>query len=52
MGKEIIKFGDTEFEKCKFHHDKNPSFLNDVNIAKRLLSIKKIKIFHWLLRRK
>ena len=43
MGKEIITFGDIHVEKCKFHHDKNTSFLNDVNIANRLVSIKRSK---------
>ena len=43
MGKEIITFGDIQVEKCEFHHDKNPIFLNDVNIANRLVSIKRNK---------
>ena len=33
MGKKIIKFGDVELEKQKFHCHKNPIFLNYVNVA-------------------
>ena len=47
MGKEIITFGDFEIAKHKFHHRKNLTFLEDVNIEKYkclvwLLDAKKI----------
>ena len=32
MGKEITTFGNIDIEKYKFHHYKNPTFLNYVDI--------------------
>ena len=32
MGKEILKFGDTEIEKKKFYHNKIPVPLRDIDI--------------------
>ena len=31
MGKEVIKSGNAEIEKCKFHCYKNSIYLNDLN---------------------
>ena len=37
MNKEMLTFGDTEFEKNKFYCLKNPIFLEDVDIEKVLV---------------
>ena len=34
MGKEIITFGDIEVEKHKFHQQKSPILIYDVNIVR------------------
>ena len=52
MGKKIIKFGDVELEKHKFHCHKNPIFLNYVNVVCKLVSNKIKILLHWLLRQK
>ena len=39
-GKEVITFGDTEVDKCKFYRYKNRIFLNGVNVDKILVSKK------------
>ena len=40
MGKEILMFGDIKIDKYKFHHNKTPIFLKDVDIEKVLVSNK------------
>ena len=40
MGEEILTFGNIEIEKNKFYHHKSPTFLEDVNIEKVLVSNK------------
>ena len=40
MGKEIITFSNTEIEKQKFHHHKNPIFLKNIEIGNILISNK------------
>ena len=32
MDKKIIKFDDTEIEECKYHHDKIPISISNINI--------------------
>ena len=32
MGKEIVKFGDTEFEKYRFYQHKSPISINNIDI--------------------
>ena len=40
MEKTVIKFGDTEIEKHKFHQRKQPILINNVDINKTLVSNK------------
>ena len=40
MGKNIIKFGDTEIEEYKFHQYKSPILIKDIDINERVLSNK------------
>ena len=40
MGKEILTFGNIEFEKNKFYRRKTPIFLKDADIEKELVSNK------------
>ena len=40
MGKNIIKFDDTEIEEFEFHQYKNPILINDIDINKILVSNK------------
>ena len=38
MGKKIIKFDDTEIEGYKFHQNKRPIAINDINTNKMVVS--------------
>ena len=40
MDKKIVKFGDTEIEKHKFHEHKNAILINNINIKKKIVSNK------------
>ena len=40
MDEKIIKFGDTEIEKYKFHQHKNPILINNIDINKIVVSNK------------
>ena len=40
MGKNIIKFDDTEIEEYKFHQYKSPISIKDIDINERVLSNK------------
>ena len=40
MGKEVLRFGNIEIEKCKFYPHKSPILLGDVDIEKVLVSNK------------
>ena len=40
MGKNIIKFDDTEIEEYKFHQYKSPILIKDIDINERVLSNK------------
>ena len=40
MDKKVIKSGDTEIEKHKFHQHKNPILRNDIDINKIVVSNK------------
>ena len=40
MGREILTFGNIEFEKNRFHHNKAITFLTDVDVTKVLVSNK------------
>ena len=40
MGKNIVKFDDTEIEKYKFHQYKSPILIKDIDINERVLSNK------------
>ena len=40
MGKTIIKFGNTEIEKQKFHQHKKPASMKKINIDKIVVSNK------------
>ena len=40
MEKTIIKFGDIEIEKLKFHQHKSPILINNIDINKILVSNK------------
>ena len=40
MDKRIIKFDDTKIEKYKFHQNKNPISINDIDINKIVVSNK------------
>ena len=40
MDKKIIKFDDTEIEKCKFQQCKRSILINDININKIVVSNK------------
>ena len=39
-----IKFDDTEIQKYKFHHHKNPFLINNININKIVVFS---KVFFW-----
>ena len=34
MGKKVLKFDDTKIEEYKFHQNKNPISINDIDINK------------------
>ena len=36
--KKIIKFDDTEIEKCKFYQNKSPILIKDIHINKMVVS--------------
>ena len=38
MGKEMLTFRDTKFEKKKFYHHRSPIFSKDLDIEKVLVS--------------
>ena len=40
MGKNIIKFDDTEIEEYKFHQYESPILIKDIDINERVLSNK------------
>ena len=40
MDKKIIEFADTEIEEYKFHQNKNPILINDIDIDKLIVSNK------------
>ena len=40
MGKKILTFDDIEIERNKFYHHKGPTFLEDADIEKQLISNK------------
>ena len=40
MDEKIIKFDETEIEKCKFHQRKNPFLIDDIDIDKIVVSNK------------
>ena len=40
MDKKVIKFGDTEIEKHKFHQHKSPILRNNIDINKIVVSNK------------
>ena len=40
MDKKIIKFDDTEMEEYKFHQNKSPVLINDIDINKIIVSNK------------
>ena len=40
MDKNVIKFGDTEIEKHKFHQRKSPISINNIDINKIVVSDK------------
>ena len=40
MDKKVIKFGDTEIEKHKFHQNKSPILRNRIDINKIVVSNK------------
>ena len=40
MNKNITKFDDTEIEEYKFHQNKSPIFINDIDINKIVVSNK------------
>ena len=40
MGKEIVTFGNIELEKQKFHQQKNPFSIHDVNTDRMVVSNK------------
>ena len=52
MKETIIKFGDIEIKKQKFHQNKRPISIKNIDINKMVLSIKvsfgKERLFHWL----
>ena len=40
MDNKIIKFDDTEIEKCKFHQYKRPSLIDNIDFNKTVVSNK------------
>ena len=40
MDKKIIKFDNTEIEKCKFQQHKSPIFIDNIDVNKMLVSKK------------
>ena len=56
MGKEIITFSNIEVEKHKFHQDKSPISIHDLNVYRIVVSNrvafgkKCFKYLHWVRR--
>ena len=42
MNKEMLIFGNIEIDKCTFHHPKNRTCINDIDIDQILILIAKI----------